>query len=193
MVGGMWMFYSLNKPNVVASDVLLMCEGTKHRQRPRWMSISTLCRKKKVERDSCVATNMLRPIASISSAASWPHAPNVSTANGMKMCAWLISAYFERFQTSAADAAAPAWKVVFARCKGASVSGRVKSQTNDLSPDQGTSVMPSGFLLSPLRSSGGSSLPGHNTAKSTSNYDITCMHAAGTLDLHSSCMVTSLF
>jgi len=118
MVGGILVFYSLNRPVSVCSSGVNVPSAD--RAFPRCMAISTLCLKKNVERPS-LATNMLRSLLTPSAKCLHSHR--------VKMCAWLISAYFERFRTSAADAAAPAWKVVFGKFEGASVSGQVKSQT----------------------------------------------------------------
>ena len=68
--------------------------------------------------------------------------------------------YLVIFQISATDTAPPARNTVLGRCKGASVSGEVKSHTSRRPPDQGISVEPSGLLPSPQTRASGSKIVG---------------------------------
>jgi len=71
--------------------------------------------------------------------------------------------YLVLLLTSASDTAVPAKTDVLDRCKGAGVSGHVKSQSIERPPDQGLRVVPIGLLPSPLSSPGGLRMAGTPT------------------------------
>ena len=93
---------------------------------------------------------MLQPSSEINDNVSGPNTPVVSTATGWKE--WegpslhtSPSSLFPPWQLLAPDSF-----VALARYEGAKLSVQVASHTNSLPRSQGTSVMPSGLLLSLL-------------------------------------------